>query len=192
MDRRFLNFSFIIFAFFFVGCASPLPRLDINKSQSFRPCKIVVFPFKNETKNPVVARLVYRLFVNEISNDSTFRVVPEGWVRHFMMMERCLVGEDITPSLMKLLAKRTNAQAIITGEILQFERKGDDIKLSFVINVRDINTGKLLWSTYHSRTAEEYRKILHYGRIYTVTGLAKNMIHEILEQWRNNKLGGCE
>ncbi len=191
MGRRFLKFTLVLILFLTYGCASSrLPRLDVAPHY-FRPCRIVLIPFKNETNDPAISRLLYRVFMNALIEDPSFQVIPEGQVRHFMIMERLLIGKNISPSLRKLLAQRMKAQALVSGRVLKLEKKNDNIKLAFIIEVRDIKTGKLLWSTYHARTAEEYRKILHFGRVYTVTGLVERMVQEVLDQWHAKHLGGC-
>ncbi len=187
------HLTFTLLAIFIIcACSSSLPRVDVVRSGLKHPCRVIILPFVNQTDNPSIGRFLYRILFSELIESNMFQVVPEGTVRRFMTMERCLIGQPLSPELTKLLAKRTGAEAIISGEVIQVVDRGEDIQLAFNIWVRDIQTGKLLWNTYHRRSGEDYRKALHFGRIYTLTGLAKRMVDEVIKSWQKRGLGGCQ
>ncbi len=188
---KYLTFILLVI-FIIYGCSSSLPRVDVVHHGLKHPCRVIVLPFVNQTDSPSAGRFLYRILFSELVESKMFQLVPEGTVRRFMTMERCLIGQPLSPELTKLLAKRTGAEAIISGEVIQVVDQGEDIQLAFNIWVRDIQTGKLLWNTYHRRNGEDYRKALHFGRIYTLTGLAKRMVDEVIKAWQKRGLGGCQ
>ncbi len=186
---RFLGLFLLLIGLW--GCGSDLPRVDVTRGVSARPCRVAILPFINQTKHPTVARLVYRVLIAQMVETQSFDVVEEGAVRHFLVMERCPLGQEPPARVVRLLGEKTGAQAVISGEILKAKEEGNDVSLAFNIWVRDAKTGRLLWSTYHSREGEEYRKALHFGRIWTLTGLAQKMVSEIVDSWKKRGLGGC-
>lgn len=194
MGRGFLiilNIFFFLLILLVYSCSSSLPRVDVVEKNLKHPCRIIILPFMNQTDNPCVARLLYRILFSELVESKMFQVVPEGTVRRFMTMERWFIGQPFSPDMTKILAKKTGADAIISGEVIQVVDEGEKIQLAFNIWVKDIQNGKLLWNTYHRRSGEDYRKALHFGRIYTLTGLAKHMVDEVIKSWQKRGLGGC-
>ncbi len=196
MGRRFLKvknlvLSYLILIICLVGCSS-LPEVDITYPQLEPPCKVAIIPFGNQTKDPTISRILYRILLAQLVKSKIFEVIPEGEVRQFMLVNRVLPGQPLSPDKIKLLAQKSGADAIIEGEVLQVvnDKKGD-VQLAFNLWVRDAHTGRLLWWTHHRRTGKEYQKILHFGRICTITGLANRMITEVLKEWRDKGLTGC-
>ena len=172
------------------GCTS-LPEVDITHPQFEPPCKVAIIPFGNQTKDPTISRILYRILLSQLVQTKTFQVIPEGEVRQFMLVNRIFPGQPLSPEKLRLLSQKSGADAVIGGEVLQVVNKRGDVQLAFNIWVRDAHTGKLLWWTHHRRTGKEYQKILHFGRIYTITGLANRMIVEVLKEWREKGLTGC-
>ncbi|WP_456431522.1 hypothetical protein [Thermosulfuriphilus sp.] len=185
----------VVWLFFLViglwGCGADLPRIDVVRGVSERPCRIAILPFINQTEHPTVARLVYRVLLAQLVGTRSFEVVEEGAVRHFLVIERAPVGQEPPARVVRLLGNKIGAQAVISGEILEAKEEGGNVSLAFNLWVRETKTGRLLWSTYHSRRGEDYRKALHFGRICTITGLAQKMISEIVAEWQKKGLGGC-
>ncbi|AEH45649.1 hypothetical protein Thein_1793 [Thermodesulfatator indicus DSM 15286] len=188
MDRRFLILIYLVF--FISACSKNVPEIRITKNFSSKTCRVIVLPFENQTKDPTINRVFYRILIDSLIEEGLF-VVPEGQVRRFFIMERYLVGENIPLNTIKLLAERTNTKIFIDGSILTYEKNEKNLKLAFIINIKDAYSGKILCSTYHVRTSEDYRKILHFGKVYTTSGLIKKMINEVLMEWRRKGLFSC-
>ncbi|WP_022853157.1 hypothetical protein [Thermodesulfatator atlanticus] len=146
-------------------------------------------PFKNQTDDPTISNLFYRIFLDTLIEEAHFEIIPEGQIRRILILERYTGNKEISRSLINAIRKRTGADALIIGEILESNRK--ELKLSVLIYAIDTSSGKLLWTTYYSKTGEDYRKVLHFGRPFTMTKLAKNMADDILYTWNEEHLGGC-
>ena len=164
------------------GCSGRFPRVELLHRPSGHLCKVAVLPLKDETGNTVISRIIYRLLTSRLIQDTDIEVVEEGAVRSFMMYEHIIPGSPFNLELLKLLRRKTGAQAVIGGRILSVTRKGGEIKLSIYIWVKDTRTGNMLWSVYHSRVGSEYTKLLHFGKVSTISHLADKMIYEILEE----------
>ena len=164
------------------GCSGRFPKVELLHRPSGPLCKVAVLPLKDETGNPVVSRMIYRLLISRLIQDTDLEVVEEGAVRSFMIYEHIIPGSPFNLELLKLLRRKTGAQAVIGGRIFNVTKKSGEIRLSIYIWVKDTHTGSMLWSAYHSRTGSEYTKLLHFGRVSTISHLADKMIYEILEK----------
>ncbi|OAG27709.1 hypothetical protein [Thermodesulfatator autotrophicus] len=189
MDRRLL-ILIIVILFFIISCSKSVPEVKTVKNFSLDTCRVIVLPFENQTKDPTIHKIFYRILLDSL-NEEGFFLVPEGQIRRFLIMERYLVGENIPLTSIQLLAKRTKTKIFIDGAILSYEKKEKNLKLAFIINVKDAYTGKILCSTYHVRTSEDYRKILHFGKIYSPSTLIKRMIKEVLMEWEQKGIFSC-
>ncbi|WP_158508714.1 hypothetical protein [Thermosulfidibacter takaii] len=183
--------SFLLFA-----CGGKFPI--VYKSQSLkkkRVCKLAVLPFYDETRYPMGGLFLYRIFIAKLVERNKYDVVTEGDVRRIMIQQKLLPGE--TPGLEFYLAivENLGVDAVITGRVVEMEEvkeKHEVIpKLAFWLEVRDARNGEVLWSTYHKRSGEYYRKIMHFGVIHTLTALAAKMFDEVLDEWEKEVLEEC-
>jgi len=173
-----------------VGCAGRLPRVEALNTPKERVCRVALIPFKNETSNPVISRVFYRILLSKLVTEAKLDVVEEGAVRSFMMYEYILPGSSFNLDMLRLLRRRTGVQAVIGGRILE-ATEGKNVKLSFFMWVRDTKTGRVLWSVYHSRTGEDYQKILHFGKISILSRLADRMLDEVIRRLKQKGFKGC-
>ena len=167
---------------FTVSCAGNKPDVFmISKKKGI--LKAVVLPLKNNTKNIRGGRIIYRELLATLINDKRFNPVEEGEIRNFMIRNRLFIGDIPNFNQLQQLKKLTKADIVISGNILTIDTHEGDIKISLILWARDINTGKLLWTTYYIKKGEEYRKIMHFGKISTIGGLASRMMDEIVKSW---------
>ncbi len=181
----------LILLFGAVGCAGRLPRVEVLGGTEVRVCKVAVIPFKNESANPVVARMLYRLLLSKMVAEMDFDVVEEGAIRSFMMYEHIMPGQFFSFDLVRLLRERTGAQAVVEGRVIEAEERGGKVVLSYFLWMKDTLTGRLLWSVYHRRTGEDYRRVLHFGKVSLLSELADRMLDETLSELRKKGLKGC-
>ncbi len=174
------------------GCGAHLPQTELSLKGNKHPCRVAVLPFANETGDFRVGRLIYRVFLSQLIASHEFQVVEEGRIRNFLRLERCLVGKEPPPRVLRTMGERLGVEAIIGGTVLEAKEDRQGVFLSLSIWVRDAKEGQLLWSTYHSRRGDDYQKIFHFGRILTLTRLSEKMVQEILADWQKKNLGGCQ
>ncbi len=167
---------------------SPLPEHEI--------CRVAVLPFANESKFNLGGLLFYRVFMAELVKTGHFDVVQEGDVQEIYEQIKLLAGDEPNIEQIRLLGSRLGAQAIITGIVMKMgerkERTGMNPSLAVNINILDARTGETLWSTYHSRAGADYRKVMHFGMVNTLTALAQHVSQEILTLWSKKGFNGCE
>jgi hypothetical protein len=60
------------------------------------------------------------------------------------------------------------------------------------IQLRDGNSGEIVWTAFHRRQGTDYKKTMHFGTIHTVTDLCRKMAEEIINLWYNKGLKQCD
>ncbi len=180
-----------------LGCGKRLPlTYESPLAGKVRVCRVAVLPFTNETTYPLGGTLLYRIFLGEMVATGRFRVVNEGDVRRLMLRQRLMPGETPGKEFYRALVENLGVEALITGRVVEMEevRKGRGVepRVAFWLEVRDARSGKVVWSTYSRRRGGDYRKVMHFGVVNTVTALVKKMCDEVLKNWEKEGLGGCE
>ena len=150
--------------------------------------KVVVLPLKNNTKSFVIGRIIYRILVVKLIQCKFFMPVPEGIVRNFMVKNMLYPGDIPNLNQLSVLKKITKADMVISGNVIDAGIYQDDIKITLILWVRNINNGKLVWTTYYVKRGDDYRKIFHFGKLFSLGELANKMVEDIVETWE--KKGG--
>ena len=179
----------------FEGCAGKKrerPLVSLTVKSLPQVCSMAVLPFQNQTKYPAAGLMLYRIFLSEMARSKEFHVVEEGMIRRILLRGKVFPGKPLTPELQSMIYKATHVDALLSGEVVVAEEEKDRIYLAFELKVRETETGRLLWTTYYAREGEDYRKVMHFGEIGTLTGLARQMIIDILKSWHEKRLGGCQ
>ena len=104
-----------------------------------------------------------------------------------MQEENGVNMKELELEKLRVIGNYLNVDVLIEGNIIEldeFEVKGNTVPfMSVNIRLMDAATGRMLWSTYHRRVGEEYRKVMHFGMVNTVTRLAHRMSKEIIKRW---------
>ncbi|MHB8790710.1 MAG: hypothetical protein ACYDBT_12605 [Desulfobulbaceae bacterium] len=195
MKTRWAGLLWLAAAVLLAGCAGSFPRLEVLDSLPDTPhCRVAVLPFVYQGDFPRGENIVYKAFVAEMAAVSGVDVVSEGDVlqmyKQFQLFPKNLPNKD----QLRAMAQRLRAETVVTGEILRMNEVEADVvntELTLVINLYAGESGKLLWTTYHRRRGEEYRNVLHYGRVNSMSGLARRMSSEILTLWIENGMKQC-
>ncbi len=165
-----------------LSCATNKPK-DFVFIKRDKSMSAVVFPFKNSTKNITISRKIYRIFITRLIKSPIFNPVEEGEIRNFMIKNNIFPGDIPTYQQLHLLKSITNANIIIGGNILQADEKFGDVKIALILWAREIDTGKLLWTTFYTKKGDDYRKIFHFGKVFTFGELSIKMIDDIVKKW---------
>ncbi len=181
-----MNFKIIIslLSIFIISCATNKPKhfIFVNIKKKY---KVIVLPFKNNTKNITISRKIYRIFITRLINSLNFQPVEEGKIRNFMFKNNIFPGQMPDYQQLQLLKSITGADIIINGSILSADEKSGDVRISLILWVRDMRTGKLLWTTFYNKNGDDYRKIFHFGKVYSFGELSIKMIDDIVKEWEN-------
>lgn len=177
------------------GCAGSFPRLKVLTALPDTPhCRVAILPFIYQGDFPRGENIVYKAFIAEMAAVPGVDVVSEGNVlqlyKQFRLFPKDLPNED----QLRAMARRLGAETMVTGEIMRMSEVDANVvntELALVLDLHAGDSGKLLWTTYHRRQGEEYRNVLHYGRVNSMSGLARRMSSEILTLWIENGMKQC-
>lgn len=190
----FIVLAAVIAAF---GCvpSSSGPEVNVLGEAPKPICRIAVLPFVNTTDYALGDAIVYRIFVAELNRLGVFTVAQEGDVRRILRQMKLTPQETPGHEQTLVLADRLGVDAIITGEIVDMheEEGAQDSDPLLAVDLKLLATGsnKPLLTTYHRRRGEDYRKVMHFGLVDTMTSLAVRVSDEILEIWFAKGLKPC-
>ena len=172
--------------------------LEVSAFSGKTVCRIAVLPFLNESREKDAGDLMYRVFLNELTAAGISEVVSEGDVRQFMTLFRQMPQEIHATStpLMAQMAEQLGADALVRGRIVQYgtESVGQDARIPFValqVEMVSVMDGARLFSTFHRRSGNDYRKALHFGLVRTKTGLFVRVASEVIDDWRSKGEFSC-
>lgn len=192
------RFSYLLLIMLLSSCAfkqpptilkqGPLPGGDI--------CRIAVLPFVNQTAYREADDIFARVFVSELVNSGNYQVSQEGDVRKFLQQMQILPSQVPDIEQLRAMADRLGAQVVISGTITEMKDTSEygqhlEPSVAVVIRVIDGDSGRTLWSTYSRREGQQYRRIMHFGMVNSITSLAKNVSSEIVEAWHREGFKKC-
>ncbi|MDH3392366.1 MAG: penicillin-binding protein activator LpoB [Desulfobulbaceae bacterium] len=178
------------------GCGARFPELQqLAPLPSKPPCHIAVLPFVNKSKYVQADRIVYKIFMAELLQSTQYRVAQEGDVRKIYRQLKIYPQQTPQFDQLKIMADRLNTQFFIIGTILKAQEqtsgRAANPQLTMMLDLVDATSGKTLWSTYHTREGIQYQKVMHFGLVTTISGVARRMSQEILNLWFREGLQPC-
>ncbi len=180
------------------GCSSTgRPTIQqLSKLPEKGVCRVAVLPFANESEYPLGGLIFYRIFMAEMIASGHFDVAQEGDIMEIYQQIRLLPGQLPQIEQVKILGNRLGVDVVIEGTVVQMEERrlmsGMNPSVTVMIRILDAGTGKTIWGTYHRRRGEDFRTVMHFGMVNTITDLATKMSKEIIQSWKQKGLNGCE
>lgn len=179
-----------------VGCGSKRPYLqEFSAAPYGSVCSVAVLPFGNKSGYRQANRIFYRIFSTEMIKFGGWHVALEGDVRQLYRQLHLKPWEAPNIEQIRVIASRLGVERVIAGDVLAMEEKvsKEFVNPSIEVQVRvyDGASGKLLLSTLHRREGKEYRTMMHFGLINTVTNLGRRVAQEILELWKKKGFSPC-
>ncbi len=185
---NFFSLLLLSWALILSACVSHnSPEVQNISPPSAAFCNIAVLPLVNDSEYQQGGVIVYRIFVSELHKVKGLTISQEGDVRKLYRQMR--IGPKDTPSLddLKILADRLRVQGFVQGKVVKMrEDKGRlETRPILALNLRMVNaaTGRTMMTIYNSRRGQDYRSIMHFGVVNTITELARVVSDEIIRQW---------
>lgn len=160
-------------------------------------CRMAVLPFSNGTNYPLGDAIVGKAFSTQLSDLGENLVVQEGDVLKVYQQLRKFPHQALDLEQMQILGDRVDARLLITGDIIEMGEgfaKHNIVNPRLVIEmqIRDGSTGETLWTVFHRRQGSDYHKIMHFGTIYSMTDLARQMAVEIIKLMNERGIVQCD
>ncbi|OKY74849.1 MAG: hypothetical protein BM485_11470 [Desulfobulbaceae bacterium DB1] len=190
---------FVFLAGVSIWCASCTPsRLLLQKKIAYQGngvCRAAILPFGNTSRFDQGDIVFQRIFASQMSRNTGIDIASEGDVRKIYTELRIYPNAMPDIDQLRVVGSRLKADLLVGGRITEMEEKmGDNFVnpvLSVDMQVYDGKSGKILWTTYHRREGKEFRKVMHFGLVNTVTQLSQIMSDEILEVWAEEGVKKC-
>ncbi len=178
------------------GCSAKLPVLQtFSEMPEDAACRVALLPFANQSRYPEGEKIFYKIFFSELVSSGLFTVIPEGDVTDLYQQFQMYPDRKPTREQRQILGGRLDATMFIGGDILEMQENKDGsyqkTKITLVLRLYEGQDGKLFWATYHRRRGQDYRQVLHFGRINTITTLARQMAREIITLWQEKGMQPC-
>lgn len=159
-------------------------------------CRIAVLPFVNQSEYGQAEDIFARVFSSELVNTGNYQVAQEGDVRKFYQQMQVLPNQGLSIEQLRALADRLGAQIIISGTVVEMKDRSDwgavlEPSVAVVVRIIEGASGRTLWVTYIRREGEQYRKIMHFGLVNSITSLTKRVSSEIVEAWQKEGFYRC-
>lgn len=159
-------------------------------------CRIAVLPFVNQSEYNQADDIFARVFASELVNSGNYQVAQEGDVRKFYQQMQLLPTRTPNVEQMRALADRLGAQIVISGTVVEMRDKNEsgrvlDPSVAVIVRIVEGASGRTLWATYNRREGVQYRRIMHFGLVNSLTLLTKHVSSEIVEAWQKEGFLKC-
>lgn len=199
MMRKYCYVCILLCGLLSAGCAGS-GQLPLHQQLAPLPpepvCRVAVLPFQNDSDFQFAGTLVSKVFSTQLQASGDYLIVQEGDIHKVYQQMHLLPGRVPTLEQLQIIANRVNAQALITGIVMEVrENRGEHGTVNPLIveevQLRDGYSGETLWTAFHRRQGTDYKKTMHFGTIHTVTGLSRQMTEEIINLWFKKGLTQC-
>ncbi|MBU4262712.1 MAG: hypothetical protein KKC76_12725 [Proteobacteria bacterium] len=178
------------------SCTSSRPshgKKNVYEGESI--CSVALLPFINGSRFEQGNLIMQRVFAAELTRIAGIEVASEGDVQNIYRELRIYPNQLPSIEQIRVLGSRLDVQLVISGRITEMEEKmGDNYVnpvLAVTLQVYDAKRGKTMWNTYHRREGTDYRKVMHFGLVNTVTQLSRIISDEIIEEWFAEGMKQC-
>lgn len=181
------------------ACSTIHPTFDKKTESAFpggeKACSVALLPFFNDSSYEQGGLIMQRVFAAELSRLTGTDISSDADVQTVFLEQHIFPKQAPNIEQIRILGSRLGVQRIVSGRVLEMEEKAGEQyvnpKLTLTLQVYDADTGKMLWTTYHQRAGDDYRKIMHFGLVNTVTQLSRIMSDEIIQEWLAEGMQQC-
>lgn len=193
-----LALIWIFYIVFFLSCCTSLNDPILNQmapmlSEDY--CRIAVLPFLNESQYKQGDTILQKVFIAELIKAGDYSIAQEGDVLKLYQQIKIFSGHSPDYEQFRIISDRLNVQLLITGRIIEMNENLINLnvnpEIALTVQIFDAKTGTILWTTYHRKNGEQYRTLLHFGKINSITTLAQVMTQEMIEKWISEGFRKC-
>ena len=155
-----------------------------------------MLPFSNQTDHSMAETIVARVFVSGLIAEGNYLVAHEGDVRRILTQMRKMPGAELSSEQIRGLADRLGVQIVISGTVLESRDWGETARqtgpsLAIVLRILEATSGRTIWTTYGRAEGNDYRIVMHFGVVNSISALAKKVSAEIIDVWRKEGFKKC-
>lgn len=181
------------------GCAAKntYPNLqEVAPATDTSFCRVAILPFLNSSAFAQADKIASRIFQAELARKINGITLPEGDILRLYQQLRLYTYQQPDSEHIRIIRERLNADVIISGSVTEMKEtpSADGINpvVAVQFTVHDARTGKMLAIIHHRRDGDYYRKIMHFGKVNTITQLTKLVFEEAISLCLQNGLFSCQ
>lgn len=173
----------------FLSCCPKLPRIYVRPGSGLSDLKkIAVLPLDNLSGEEAAGEQMTEIFVMELMRAGRFDVAEPGRVKKAMKERRIRTTRDMDLEAAKWLGENLDLNLILVGSVLEFRVQEYQNKrvpvVTVILRLVQANTGTTLWATYASRKGDDRETLFGWGRITSLSQLAKEVASEMVSTLR--------
>ncbi|WP_456438258.1 hypothetical protein [Desulfurobacterium sp.] len=176
------NFKAVVFMLI-IGLLSSCSTVPVKESDSgyvriFRkekisPCKVAILPFKNEVKDENAGEKVALIFYSAFVSNGIDVVLPQD-VKNLMVGRHFFPYQSIPQAFLDFLRNNLGVGLAITGKVMTYKPYGGGSRYPEVriwIEGISTRTGRRVFSAYVVHRGDDFRKVLEFGVVKSMTKL---------------------
>lgn len=147
--------------------------------------RVCLLPLENATPAREASKTLGQLLARQLVASGSFDVVEPAELRTAMVAERVRSFRDLDPDTLKKLGARLGTTAFLRGTLYTYRdataRAGRvSPQVALELSLVDVGDGRVLWTSQHSRSGDDYEFLLRRGAVSTATALADRMLGEMV------------
>jgi TolB-like protein len=164
----------------------PNPRVFRSKMLDSKEIfRIGVFPLDNWSTNREAGRIFLNLLILRLSNKKLSNVTEPADVREIMIAEGIRSFDELDPDQIRKLQEKINTRFFVGGTIYKYSEglgaygtTSPEVEIN--LTMLDAETGRIVWSSNHTRKGQDYMTFLEFGLIRNSVSLADQVLSEMV------------
>ncbi|OMH40306.1 hypothetical protein [Desulfurobacterium indicum] len=147
--------------------------VKIFKKARINPCKVAILPFKNEVKDENAGEKVSLILNSAFVSNGIDVVLPQD-VKNLMVGRHFFPYQSIPQSFLDFLKNNLNVGLVITGKVMTYRPYGGGSRYPEIriwIEGISTKTGRRVFSAYIVHRGDDFRKVLEFGVVKSMTKL---------------------
>ena len=190
-SRCCIILSATLLIFSAAGCAKSPTTTVVTKNLLQVPQQILVLPFNNASDEKFLGEIATKICQEHYFNRG-FKLVNRGDLRAYLQRHHLFLSQLTDESSARVfadLARELQITTLVKGVIISAdyqEIQGDSLPvITLQLELLDATNGKLIASSFLTGHGENYRTLLRFGVVRTMTQLLDRMIGEITDNWND-------
>ena len=166
------------------GCSSSVYHYVRHDREIGNVRRVAILPFRNISGRKKASQVITSIFVNEIFKSGLFIIESEGNIRDFFIYNRIRIKGELDKEKLRMLHDRMGVDAVFMGMVEEYTPGSREKRIPRVaLSVRMVSTrtARILWTSRHEASGDDYIVILDIGKIRSITRLVEKVIQEMLE-----------
>ena len=168
------------------GSSNVWPRVYRSRMlDSIKIHRIGVLPLDNWSANREAGRILLNLLILRLANKELSNVTEPADLREIMIAEGIRSFDELDPNQIKKLQEKLNTRLFVGGTIYKYSEGlgaygATSPEVEINLTMLDAETGRIVWSSNHTRKGQSYMTFFEFGLIRNSVSLADQVLEEMI------------